>query len=486
MMEWVIAIVYSAALLFIFLFSLGQLHLTWYFWKSKKTAAISPAKLTDYPLVTIQLPVFNEKYVVLRLLENVAKIDYPKDRLEIQLLDDSTDETVEIAQAKITELAAAGLNIVHVRRDDRQGFKAGALKYGMEIAMGEFLAVFDSDFLPKKDFLKKTLPYFQNEKTGMVQTRWGHINENYSLLTKLQAFGLDAHFTIEQSGRSQAGSFINFNGTAGVWRKTCIEDAGGWSADTLTEDLDLSYRAQLNGWEFEYLQDVVAPAELPVIMPAIKTQQYRWNKGAAETARKNLGNVWRSKIGFIHKVHATFHLFNSSVFLALLTAAILSVPILYLGKVNQQFDLLFSIGSVFLLGFLSVIIFYWTATWSIRNTGGGRHFAQNFPFFLAFSMGLSLHNALAVFEGLINHKTPFIRTPKFNILSKKDSWKSNQYLKPKLSLITVSEGILSLYFVFGLVSSLTMGNFQMAFFHAMLASGFGGIFFHSLAPLKNA
>ena len=215
-------------------------------------------------------------------LKTVSKFDYPREKLEIQVLDDSTDETVEIVAKWVEYGQQKGLDIQHIRRTDRAGFKAGALQHGLELANGDLVAIFDADFMPQQDFLKKTVAYFQDPEIGVVQTRWGHLNQDYSLLTRVQAFGLDAHFTVEQSGRSQAGSFINFNGTAGVWRKKCIVDAGGWSADTLTEDLDLSYRAQLKGWKFKYLQDVVAPAELPVIMSAIKSQQYRWNKGAAE------------------------------------------------------------------------------------------------------------------------------------------------------------------------------------------------------------
>ena len=274
-MEWIIVSAYAGALFFIFLFSMGQLHLTWHYLKGKKENNSPIPPISKFPRITIQLPIFNEKYVVERLIDSVAAIRYPSDKLEIQILDDSTDETVEITAAKVEEYGKKGIDIKHIRRDDRSGFKAGALQYGMEQAKGEFIAVFDADFLPNEDFLEKTIPHFQDNKIGVVQVRWGHVNRGYSTLTKMQAFGLDAHFTIEQSGRNHAGSFINFNGTAGVWRKSCIEDAGGWSADTLTEDLDLSYRAQLKGWKFAFLEGVIAPAELPVIMSAIKSQQYR-------------------------------------------------------------------------------------------------------------------------------------------------------------------------------------------------------------------
>ena len=248
-----------------------------------------------YPKVTVQLPVYNELYVIERLINTVCEFDYPKDLFEIQVLDDSTDETVNIIAAKIKEKLLEGFDIHHVRRPKRVGYKAGALKYGNEIAKGDFIAIFDADFIPSMDFLKKTIPYFHDENIGVVQTRWGHINKDYSLLTRLQAFGLDAHFTIEQSGRSSGDHFINFNGTAGVWRLDCINDAGGWQADTLTEDIDLSYRAQEKGWKFKYLEDFESPAELPVAMSALKSQQYRWTKGAAECSVKNLKLIFNSK-----------------------------------------------------------------------------------------------------------------------------------------------------------------------------------------------
>lgn len=484
-MEWIVVSAYAGALFFIFLFSMGQLHLTWHYLKGKKESNIPTPSLNTFPHVTIQLPIFNEKYVVERLIDGVAAIRYPSDKLEIQLLDDSTDETVEITAAKVEEYAKKGIDIKHIRRNVRTGFKAGALKYGMELAKGELIAVFDADFLPNEDFLEKTIPHFHDNNTGVVQVRWGHVNKGYSTLTKMQAFGLDAHFTIEQSGRNHAGSFINFNGTAGIWRKSCIKDAGGWSADTLTEDLDLSYRAQLKGWKFTFLEGVVAPAELPVIMSAIKSQQYRWNKGAAETARKNLGNVLSSDLALVHKIHAVFHLLNSSVFLMLLTAAILSIPMLFIKDAHPELDIFFNLGSIFLIGFFSIGLFYWVASKAMVGSKSRKYFFKNFPLFLTFSMGLSLHNAIAVSEGLLGRKTPFIRTPKFNIFKKEDKWQNNEYLRPKLSLATVLEGLLCLYFIFGIVSGFAVEDYGLMLFHIMLAFGFGGIFIHSIKPLSN-
>ena len=485
-MEWIVVSLYGVALLFIFLFSMGQLHLTWHYFRLGKEQQQPVPTMDRIPFVTVQLPVYNEKYVVERLIDAVIQIDYPREKYEIQILDDSTDETVDIIAKKLASIQDTSLTIVHIRRPTREGFKAGALKYGMERAKGEFIAVFDADFIPQETFLLKTIPYFKDPNIGVVQTRWGHVNKEYSLLTKMQAFGLDAHFTIEQSGRNHAGSFINFNGTAGVWRKTCIEAAGGWSADTLTEDLDLSYRAQLKGWKFKFLEDVVSPAELPVIMPAIKSQQYRWNKGAAETAKKNLSKVLSSDIGLIHKIHAIFHLFNSSVFLSLLAAALLSIPMLYIKESHPELKIFFDIGSIFLFGFFSIGLFYWFAAKAIIKSGPGRYFLKSFPLFLTFSMGLSLHNAIAVFGGLIGFKSPFIRTPKFNIFKKEDKWQGNQYIRPKITCATIIEGLLCLYFIFGIISGIWIGDYGLMIFHIMLAAGFGAIFYHSMRPLQHA
>jgi cellulose synthase/poly-beta-1,6-N-acetylglucosamine synthase-like glycosyltransferase len=484
-MEFVITIPYILSLSYIFLFSMSQLHLTWLYLRNKnrnKNAEL-PA-LGFEPLVTVQLPIYNEKYVVERLLDAVSQLDYPSARLEIQVLDDSTDDTASIIARKIESFKDLNLKITYLHRDDRVGFKAGALKEGAKRAAGEFIAIFDADFIPEPDFLRKTIGYFQDPSIGVVQTRWAHINKDYSFLTQLQAFGLDAHFTIEQGARNAAGSFINFNGTCGLWRKKCIEDAGGWSFDTLTEDLDLSYRAQLNGWKFKYLEDVTTPGELPIVMQAIKSQQFRWNKGGAETAKKLFGRVLRSRNSFIHKVHAFFHLFNSSVFVGVFVAALLSIPMLFIKKRHPEISWLFDLGIVFLFGFLSISIFYWVATKQFYDRPMNT-FLRRFPSFLVVSMGLSLHNAVAVIEGLLGIKTPFIRTPKFNIQRKNERW-SSEYFKPSLSIITLLEGILCLYFIFGIATGIVMHDNILMIFHVMLVFGFGIVFFHSINSFRHA
>ncbi|NNK29571.1 MAG: glycosyltransferase, partial [Flavobacteriaceae bacterium] len=275
--SYLVIAIYSIALILIFLYSLAQLNLLVNYLSDKRRNQEAPKyNLLDpkeIPFVTIQLPIYNEEYVVERLLDNIAKIKYPKSKLEIQVLDDSTDDSVTETATRIKALQDKGLDIQHIRRENREGFKAGALKEGLKVAKGEFIAIFDADFLPDSDWLKKTVIYFKDEEIGVVQTRWGHINRDYSTLTRIQAFALDAHFTLEQVGRNSKGHFINFNGTAGIWRKACILDAGNWEGDTLTEDLDLSYRAQLKNWKFKYLEDVETPAELPVVISAARSQQ---------------------------------------------------------------------------------------------------------------------------------------------------------------------------------------------------------------------
>ncbi|HEY9116370.1 MAG TPA: cellulose synthase family protein, partial [Roseivirga sp.] len=443
-LELLVITLYTGALLFIFIYSISQLNLVYLYRKATKKGLIKqPAKVSkdyQYPQVTVQLPIYNELYVVERLIDAVAHFDWPKDKLEIQVLDDSDDETVELIAKSVSEWQQKGVDIQHIRRPERKGFKAGALQYGMTIAKGEFIAIFDADFVPQPDFLKGCVPHFeQDEKIGVVQTRWGHINEKFSLLTKLQAFGLNTHFRVEQNGRFQGGHFLNFNGTAGVWRKACIEDAGGWKADTLTEDLDLSYRAQLNSWTIFYTPEIVAPAELPAAMSAIKSQQYRWTKGAAETSRKLLPKVLRAPLSFGTKFHATFHLLNSAVFICIVVTALLSVPILFIRNLSDNWEVLMNISMIFLMGYVFLVIFYWNgfrdknvSLWTNLKT-----FVPQMFMLLSVFLGLSVHNALAVIEGLMGKKSPFIRTPKFNITDKQQSWRTNKYFSRKVNPLTV-------------------------------------------------
>jgi cellulose synthase/poly-beta-1,6-N-acetylglucosamine synthase-like glycosyltransferase len=475
-LEFVFIAIYGLALCFIFSYSIIQIYLVHSYLKKSR----SQDKVLDInsklPMVTVQLPLFNELYVVERLIDAVIKFNYPKELLEIQILDDSTDETVDIVRSKIQPYVQDGFSIQHIHRIDRSGFKAGALAEGMLKAKGEFIAIFDADFLPNPDFLLQMLSAFEDPKVGMVQSKWEHINQDYSLLTKLQAFGLDAHFSIEQGGRNNAGHFMNFNGTAGIWRKTAIVDAGGWQSDTLTEDLDLSYRAQLKGWKFQFREQVGAPAELPAEMNALKTQQFRWTKGAAECARKNLGKVLVSKdIGLGTKVNAIFHLMNSGVFICIVLVALLSVPMLFVKNSMQEYQWLFKIGSIFILSLPILGIFYWVSIskhYASKWTAT-KYFFGLFPLFLSVSMGLSLHNAIAVMEGYLGKKTPFIRTPKFNLSDKNQSWKTNVYIKKSLSPLIILELLLTFYFVGAIILGVYLKDYGLLPFHVMLVFGFG-------------
>lgn len=484
-----ILIAFALSMGFIFVYSLVQLSLIISYLRSKKSITKKEQpKLDELPIVTVQLPVYNELYVVERLIECVCSFDYPKDKLEIQVLDDSNDESIEIIANKVKVYQLEGFDIQHVRRPERTGYKAGALKYGTAFCKGEFIAIFDADFLPNPDFLQKALPHFTFD-VGVVQSKWEYTNENYSFLTKVQAFGLNAHFSIEQVGRNHGDHFINFNGTAGIWRKKCIEDAGGWQSDTLTEDLDLSYRAQLKDWKFIYLENLGSPSELPVEINALKAQQFRWTKGAAECVRKNLFKVLKAKnVSLKSKIHATFHLMNSSIFVFILLMSLLSLPLIIIKPLYEEFDFILKLSSLFMLSWLILAIFYWVSysynSKSKRLLIGS--FIWKFPLFLSISMGLGLHNALAVFEGYIGKKSPFVRTPKFNIQDKSDKWEANKYNVKKIGIMTYLEGILLCYFIYVFKVAIEYGDFGMMPLLIFLIGGYGIVFISSIFHWKRS
>ncbi|MBM1104721.1 glycosyltransferase [Aurantibacter crassamenti] len=486
-LTYIILSVYSISLLLIFFYSLAQLNLLVNYLGHKRRNQTAPKfNLLDpkeIPYVTIQLPVYNEEYVMDRLLENISKIEYPKSKLEIQVLDDSTDDTVIDTAKHVKALRDTGLDITHIRRENRQGYKAGALKEGLEIAKGEFIAIFDADFLPDSDWLKKTVIYFKDQEIGVVQTRWGHINRDYSTLTRIQAFALDAHFTLEQVGRSSKGHFINFNGTAGIWRKECILDAGNWEGDTLTEDLDLSYRAQLKDWKFKYLEDVETPAELPVVISAARSQQFRWNKGGAENFRKSIGRVLLAKnISFKTKFHGVMHLLNSSMFLCVFLVALLSIPAMYIKAIFPHLGWVFTLLQFFVLSTIILFVCYWFTYKSIQGSSFDKFidYIKLFFTFFAVALGFSLHNTIAVLEGHMGKRSEFVRTPKFNINSITESWKGNKYLAKKLSPNMILEAALMVYFLFGMYSAVPLNDFGLFPFHFMLFLGFGYVFTKSL------
>jgi len=479
-MEQAVLIGYFASLSVLFLFGLHGFVMMFYHRKYGHKNPVPKNDYTENAMVTIQLPLYNEMYVVERLINAVCEIDYPKDRMEIQVLDDSTDETTSIVAKVVEEKLKEGFDISQVRRGTREGYKAGALKEGMRIAKGEFIAIFDADFIPQKEFLKKTLSHFSDEKIGMVQTRWEHLNGDYSIITRAQALALDGHFVIEQTVRNKSGFFINFNGTGGVWRKKCIEDAGNWHADTLTEDLDLSYRAQLIGWRFVFLKDFTSPAELPSEINALKAQQFRWTKGAVETAKKILPLVWKSKIPLRVKLQSTFHLTNNLVFPFILLAAILNVPLIFI-KNSGAHEAYFAIMSLFVLAFISSFLFYLYSQKDIRSDW--RKKIVMFPLFMAGSMGLAVNNSRAVFEGLMNRKSEFVRTPKFKQVSEKDTFVGNKYLNKKLGFSVIVEAILAVYCLLGILSSIYFMELASIPFQVLFFLGFS---FIAITSIKHA
>ncbi|WP_194775908.1 cellulose synthase family protein [Pararhodonellum marinum] len=480
-------LIYVLAMLFILFYSFAQAHLLYHFFrfKNKKCAYPIPA-WEDLPKVTVQLPIYNEKYVVGRLIAAVSLFRYPKEKLEIQILDDSTDETGELITQEI--LKYPEVNFKYIHRKNRVGYKAGALREGLEQANGDLIAIFDADFVPDPEFLLKTVGHFTNPKVGMVQTRWTHLNEGYSILTRLQAFALDAHFMVEQMGRNEQGVFINFNGTGGIWRKSCIFEAGNWQDDTLTEDLDLSYRAQQLGWQFIYRPDIQSPAELPPVMSAIKSQQFRWTKGGAECAAKHLGNVLKKPFGLKTKLHATAHLLNAVIFIAVLIVSLSSIPVWLAFYMNWIPESYFQGAAVFLVGFVIIALVYFFANLSLvaYSWKGYVRFFWELPLFLSVSMGLAVHNAQAVWEGLSGKKSPFIRTPKYNLSTLNPSWAKNTYHISKIPLTTYAEATLALVFTIMVMLSFYTQTYEMLVFHLMLAVGFSLVSWESFRSYGKA
>lgn len=475
---------YSFTVLLLTGYCLLQLHLLYYY-KKAPDKDFSNAQSDDHcePHVTIQLPIFNEQYVVKRLLNQIIKMEYPREKLQIQILDDSTDETLDLSRKIAKQYSNLGFDISVIHRKNRSGYKAGALNHGLKTAKGEFIAIFDADFLPQENFLKKTLPYFKKRDIGVVQTRWTHLNQRYSLLTRLQAYQLNVHFTVEQSGRHRGNLMLQFNGTAGIWRRETIDRAGGWEADTITEDLDLSYRAQLAGYKICYLEHIPSPAELPVEMSSLKSQQFRWMKGGAEVARKILPQIiCNQQLTLGQRLHAIGHVLNSSVFLLILTTGILSIPLMFL---LRHFEIKIPYLSIGFMGMISIVLVYYEANVRSKLEAKNRWksiytFLFMFPVFLSLSMGLSLHNALAVLQGFSGKKTAFIRTPKFNMISGKEVWKGNQYLKRKWSVLDLVEGMLGLVFLVLSFNGIWHKDLGFLYLHLLFGIGFSTVFYYSI------
>ena len=486
-LQYVWLIIYLFALVSLFTYGMNC-YLLMIFYRRNRPAAVrrhqeiqksffQNASSKVWPVVTIQLPIFNERYVVERLIASVCSIDYPRELLEIQVLDDSTDDTGHIAKTVVSEMKDRGFDIVYIHRQNRTGYKAGALKEGLETAKGELVGIFDADFIPNPSFLKETIPSFSDPNVGMLQTRWGHINSDYSMLTRAQSMGIDGHFGVEQASRAWSGFFMNFNGTAGIWRKKTIEDAGGWQADTLTEDLDLSYRAQLKGWKLSFAPDVVCPAEVPVTINAFKSQQHRWAKGSIQTAKKNLGNLFRADVPLLIKIQAFLHLTHYMVHPMMLLVVLTSIPMLY---TQWFFDhlaypvMIFTLLCLATLGPSSMYIFSQRILYSDWKTR-----IKYLPFLMCLGTGIAVNNTKAVLEALLNIKSGFIRTPKYGINKKGDRWKGKQYSIP-LTAVSVLEFFLGIYSLAGLLMFLLFSKYLVSPFLLIYTCGFFYVFFLSV------
>lgn len=475
MLEQPIIISYYFFFFFIFLFSIGQLALliTFLVNRNKENPFI---EITELPTITIQLPIFNERFVIERLLSSIEQLNYPKSLLEIQVLDDSTDDTISIASKKIEELKNQGFNIKHIRRSTRDGYKAGALQNGLNCAKSDYIAIFDADFMPYPDFLIDTIPYFVDKETGMVQTRWGHMNPRKSLLTIAQATGLNNHFIIDQEGRNKGGYFMNFNGTGGIWKKECIIDAGGWTADTLTEDLDLSYRAQMKGWKFKYCPKIIIPSELPDRISAIRTQQFRWTKGGVETSKKLLGKLWRTELKFSIKLFGSFHLLNNYIYAFILVCGLLSFPLMYVKNTSSQLNPLFNwnilVSIVIIINFLYCFITLLVDKKKVMTAI--IEVITAFPIALVISLGMSFHNTKAIIQGISGKKTAFIRTPKINGIGG-----NNPYLKKQSISEFLPEFFLFLFFIAAALADLYFKDFGFLLYHLLMLTGIGLILWNA-------
>lgn len=441
----ILLFLYFASLTGLIIFGSHRYVLLYLYRKYKKNIPEKKPLTEPYPIVTVQLPIYNELNVVNRLIESVLNFDYPKDKLEIQVLDDSTDETKNIAKEIVDKYKKENFNISYIHRAKREGFKAGALQNGLKYANGKYIAIFDADFIPTPDFLKKLIPYFSNDNIAMVQARWGHTNRKYSLLTKIQAIILDGHFLIEQTARNRSGRFFNFNGTAGIWLKKAIDDAGGWQGDTLTEDMDLSYRAQIKGFKFVFVPEVVAPAELPIDINAFKMQQGRWAKGAIQVAKKLINEIIKSNTPFKSKCEALIHLTSNLSYPLLTLVSLLLIPAI-LVRLNYSYSKMYFIDvPIFILGTLSIFYFYYTSQKEL-----GFNFwdsVKYIPFLMSAGIGLAINNAKFVLEGIAGHTSEFTRTPKYGMQHDIKNNITKNY-KSKKTIIFYAEIIMASYFTY--------------------------------------
>ena len=447
------------------------------YYRTRRADRARPAEPSEWPAVTVQLPLYNEMYVAERLIRAVAAMDYPRDKLHIQILDDSTDETHRIVARTVAEQQRAGLDIEHLHRTDRTGFKAGALEAGLARATGELVAIFDADFVPRSDYLRRIVPHFAAPEIGMVQATWDHLNRDYSLLTRIQAVLLDGHFLIEHAARNRSGRFFNFNGTAGVWRRRAIEDAGGWQHDTLTEDLDLSYRAQLAGWKFLFLPELKVPAELPVEINAFKRQQFRWAKGSVQTGRKLLGRILRAPVPLRVKSEAFVHLTNNLSYLLMVVLSLLVFPAMIARRGSGIWSLALIDAPLFLCATVSVLVFYLAGQIAARE-GRWAGLKSLVPV-LGLGIGLAINNSRAVLEGLSGDVGVFERTPKYRIEGTRDRWRDKRYrVRTNLSLLL--EGVLAAWFCFSFVTAASLGMWASLPFLYLFLQGYLYMFLLSL------
>ncbi len=469
-LETVLVVLYGLVLLALAIYGFHRSSLVWLYYRFKKVRPEAPGRFEELPVVTVQLPLFNEMYVVERLLEATARIEYPKDKLEIQVLDDSTDETQEICKKKVAELVERGFDVKYIHRTDRTGFKAGALDNGLKQARGEFILVFDADFIPHPKILQETIHFFTDPEVGMVQVRWGHINRNYSSLTQVQSVMLDGHFIIEHTARHRSGRFFNFNGTAGIWRRQAIETSGGWQHDTLTEDLDLSYRAQLKGWKFVYLPDIVSPAEVPVEMNSFKSQQFRWAKGSIQVARKLLPEILRSKVPWSVKMEAFFHLTNNFAYPLLFLLSLLLLPNLLLRTSHGWREVLLIDLPLFMGTTFSVAMFYLVTQKEAGQTSLLKVLGR-IPLVLALGIGLSVNQTRAVLEALRGKQSEFVRTPKTGVVYRLQQWHRTKY-RSAASWMPYLEIALGIYFVITLLAAARGGHWLSMPFIFLFCLGF--------------
>jgi cellulose synthase/poly-beta-1,6-N-acetylglucosamine synthase-like glycosyltransferase len=469
--DMALLIPYFVVLILLATYGIHRYTLVYLYYKNKKNQTTGPEqKFSELPRVTVQLPIFNEQFVIDRLLQAICRLSYPREKLEIQVLDDSTDETVEVARGLVEYYAAQGYPITYHHRSNRAGFKAGALHEGLKSACGEFVAIFDADFVPSPDFLERTIHHFTSENIGMVQTRWTHINRHYSFLTEVEAILLDGHFVLEHSGRACSNVFFNFNGTAGVWRRKAIEDAGGWQHDTLTEDTDLSYRAQLKGWKFIYRQDVECPAELPVEMTAFKTQQARWAKGLIQTGKKILPRVLKSDQPFRVKLESWYHLTANLSYPLMVVLSVLLLPAMVIRFYQGWFQMLYIDVPLFLASTFSISSFYLVSQRELFPKTWPRALLY-LPFLMALGIGLTVTNTCAVIEALIGKQTAFARTPKYRVESKKDRVQAAKYRK-RLGWVPWIEMLIGGYFALTVYYAVQNENYLTVPFLMLFVVGY--------------